>query len=92
MSILTFTTGTDHTAAYNVDLLITEVMDMEKEITCAKTRCPICGRECEYPEGGYNPPTCSTFACLQKYLHNPEYKEARYQDYLAFTKIFKVES
>ena len=36
-------------------------------------RCPICGRGYEYTVT-YKPPTCSSFECVQKYLH-PELHE-----------------
>lgn len=44
---------------------------MVKDIVATKwlkVRCP-CGREYEYPEGGYQPKTCGQFECVQKYLH-----------------------
>jgi hypothetical protein len=39
------------------------------KIEWAKARCPICGREYEYPANGYKPPTCSQYECVHKYLH-----------------------
>jgi len=43
------------------------------KINWAKARCPECGQEYEYPEGGYKPATCSKFECLHKHAH-PELK------------------
>ncbi len=33
-----------------------------------KARC-LCGKEYEYPEGGYKPPTCNNRDCVKKHLH-----------------------
>lgn len=39
------------------------------KIKWTKARCPVCGCEYEYPEGGYKPATCSKFECLHKHAH-----------------------
>ena len=35
-------------------------------------RCPVCGKEYEYPENQYEPKTCSQFECVWNYLHHPD--------------------
>lgn len=40
-----------------------------------KSRCE-CGREYEYPEGGYKTKTCGAFECVQANLH-PEIKRRK---------------
>jgi len=37
-----------------------------------KVRCPVCGREYKYKQGGYKPKTCSNFDCAWSYNHHPE--------------------
>jgi len=39
------------------------------KIKWLKAKCPECGKEYEYPEGGYKPATCSSFDCIHKHLH-----------------------
>jgi len=46
-------------------------------IKWAKARCPECGREYEYTEGGYKPQTCNNFECLWKHNH-PKIKGVRH--------------
>ncbi len=41
-----------------------------------KAICPICRMGYKYPKGGYQPPTCDNFDCLQNYLH-PELEKNR---------------
>ena len=47
-----------------------------EEVEWGKANCPICGREYEYVEAVYEPKTCSTKECVQKFLH-PELKDSR---------------
>lgn len=35
-------------------------------------RCPVCGKEFEYPKSSYKPQTCDAFGCAWAYNHNPE--------------------
>ena len=44
------------------------------KIVLIKAKCLVCGKEYDYPEGGYNPSTCGNFDCLFKYLHRPQFK------------------
>lgn len=47
-----------------------------KMVKWLKDKCPVCLQRFEYPEGMYEPKTCSKFDCQYKYSHNPEqYKE-----------------
>ncbi len=37
-----------------------------------KNNCVVCGKNYEYPDGGYLPRTCNDFDCTQKFAHHPE--------------------
>lgn len=44
-------------------------------IRWVKAKCPMCGADYHYIEGGYKPLTCNKFDCLYKYIHRPQYKD-----------------
>jgi hypothetical protein len=47
-------------------------------INWLKERCPVCGKQYEYPEGGYKPSTCNSFDCLHAFIHHLErYKKSQ---------------
>jgi len=47
---------------------------MPEKIVWLKAKCPVCGRNYDYIEGGYFPKTCNDIVCLHKYLYDPKYQ------------------
>jgi hypothetical protein len=48
--------------------------DRMAKIRWATAKCPVCGEDYAYIEGGYKPKTCNKLTCLHKYLHYPIYQ------------------
>lgn len=48
-------------------------------VTWLKATCPVCGREYQFIEGQYKPPTCTAYDCLYKWLHDPCYRSLQSQ-------------
>ncbi len=40
----------------------------ENEPKMLKATCTVCGKEYEYPDKGWQPRTCGSFDCVQKYF------------------------
>ena len=47
-----------------------------KELKWLKAECPVCGRIYEYTEA-YKPSTCSSYDCVHKWIHDPQFREER---------------
>jgi len=45
-----------------------------KDVVLIKAKCPVCGIDYDYIEGGYIPHTCKDIICLHKFLHDPQYQ------------------
>lgn len=50
------------------------------EITWLISRCLICNKEIEYPEGARKPVICIRARCTWEWGHNPKYWEARLKE------------
>lgn len=55
-------------------------------INWLKKRCPVCGRDFDYIEGGYAPKTCNSFDCVWEYILDPQ----RYQSFNEFVDRCRI--
>lgn len=53
---------------------------MPAKIVWLKAKCPVCGKDYDYIEGGYKPSTCNNFDCVHKFHCYPKYQEKNPED------------